>query len=269
MQLREQQHSFFDTFGYLVFSELFSSAEIAEITAAFEITIREFGGGDHDGSQRTMFLGPIESHPTLCALLDDARIQAIVGAILGADFNYACGDGNYYSGDTGWHADGNWGELFACKIAFYLDPLGRDSGCLRVIPGSQRPDHFIRTEGISPRQSLELYGVEAADFPGNIALETQPGDLVIFNHDLYHASFGGGQRRRMFTMNLTRGCRSADDVEKFHNYVRVHTPGGYKIDTGAGMFRPTLLDTASEARMIHLQKGVEIHDKLFPHLARK
>ena len=180
MQLSAQQINFFNTFGYLVVRQLLSAAEVDRITAGFEWSIQNHGGGsDHDGSSRTMFGGPIEHTPEMCALLDHPGILGLIGGVTGADFNYCSGDGNYYSGDTGWHADGNWGELFACKIAFYLDPLGRDSGCLRVIPGSQRPDHFIRTEGISPRQSLELYGVEASGFPGNIALETRPAARAV------------------------------------------------------------------------------------------
>ena len=82
---------------------------------------------------------PIERTERLCALLDDDRIIAILSAILGHDFNYCSGDGNYYTGDTGWHPDGNWGQLFAVKIAFYFDPLTHDTGCLRVLPGSHEP----------------------------------------------------------------------------------------------------------------------------------
>ena len=33
------------------------------------------------------------------------------------------------------------------------------------------------------------------------ALETIPGDILMFNHDTYHSAWGGGNRRRMFTMN--------------------------------------------------------------------
>ena len=70
----------------------------------------------------------------LCTLLDDARVLGIAGAILGDDFNYAGGDGDFWVGDTPWHPDGNYPDLFAIKFAFYLDPLTRDTGCLRVLP---------------------------------------------------------------------------------------------------------------------------------------
>ena len=114
-----------------------------------------------------------------------------------------------------------------------------------------------------------MFGIAPRDFPGNVALETNPGDLVIFNHDTYHSAWGGGQRRRMFTMNCTRHYHTEHDLELGRNYLRVHTPGGYKVDTGAGMYFPLMLDTADEQRMTHLAQPARIHDELFPEFARK
>lgn len=269
MKLTEQQLRFFHTFGYLHIPKLYAPDEIAWISSEFETALNTFGGGDkHDGSKRTMLLAPCDRSERLCTLLDDPRITGIAGEILGDDFNYAIGDGNYYSGDTGWHPDGNWGQLFACKIAFYLDPVARDSGCLRVIPGSQKPEHFVRANAIHPAHAQEDFGVAPRDFPGNVPLESNPGDLVIFNHDLYHAAFGGSARRRMFTMNLTRQAKTPEDMATLRSYVKAHSAGGYGLDLGAGMYTPTMLNTASEARMRHLRQCAQIHDELFPQFAR-
>ncbi len=270
MQLTEAQVRFFGTFGYLGFPQLFAPEEIAWITEEFETAIQNFGGGkQHDGSNRTMFGGPIERTEKLCSLLDDPRITGILGGILGEDFNYCSGDGNYYTGDTGWHPDGNWGQLFAVKAAFYLDPVRRDTGCLRVIPGSQNPAHFVRAGDIDPNKSMDLFGVAPRDFPGNVALETNPGDLVLFNHDTYHSAWGGGSRRRMFTMNCTRHYHTEEDFVLGRQYLSVHSAGGYNVETGAGMYFPLMLDTASQARQIHLAQPAGIHDELFPQFARK
>jgi hypothetical protein len=270
MKLTEAQVRFFRTFGYLGLPGLFRSEEAAWITEEFETAIQAVGGGDrHDGTARTMFGGPIERTPKLCALLDDPRIVGLLSGLLGDDFNYCSGDGNYYTGDTGWHPDGNWGELFAVKIAFYLDPVTRDTGCLRVLPGSQDPAHFVRREKIDLNKSEELFGVAPRDFPGNVALETNPGDLVIFNHDTYHSSWGGSNRRRMFTMNCTRHYHTDHDFDLGDRYLSVHTAGGYKVDTGAGMYFPLMLDTAGESRMVHLEQPARMHDELFPQYARR
>lgn len=270
MKLTEAQIRHFYTFGYLTFPALFAPEEIGWITSEFETAIQAVGGGDkHDGSKRTMFGGPIERTEKLCTLLDDPRIVGILSGILGEDFNYCSGDGNYYTGDTWWHPDGNWGQPFAAKIAFYLDPVARDTGCLRVIPGSQDPEHFLRKQGIDPNKAQEMFGVAPRDFPGNVALESTPGDLVIFNHDLYHSAWGGGTRRRMFTMNCTRHYHTEEELVLGHKYLSIHSAGGYKVDTGAGMYFPLMLDTADETRRTHLAQPAEIHDELFPQFARQ
>lgn len=270
MQLTQSQINFFNTFGYLAIPQLFSPAEVAQITAGFEWSIQHVGGGKvHDGSKRTMFGGPIEHTPEMCAILDHPDILGLIGGVIGEDFNYCSGDGNYYSGDTRWHPDGNWGQLFAVKVAFYLDPLTRDQGCLRVIPGSHRPDHFIRQEKINVNQAQELFGVPPSEFPGHVALETKPGDVLIFNHDLYHAAYGGSQRRRMFTMNCTRHAKTPEDLTTARKYLSIHTAGANNVDTGAGMYYPTMIDTADAKRMVHLAQPIAIHDELFPQFARK
>ncbi|MBM3265471.1 MAG: phytanoyl-CoA dioxygenase family protein [candidate division Zixibacteria bacterium] len=270
MKLTDRQVNFFKTFGYLHFPGLLGPDEAAWIIEEFEATIQDVGGGkNHDGTKRTMFGGPIEHRPRLSGLLDDPRILDVLGGVLGEDFNYCSGDGNYYTGDTGWHPDGNWGQLFAAKLAFYLDPLTASTGALRVIPGSHRPDHWVRKEGIDPNKSLDLYGVHPKDFPSAAVLETQPGDVVIFNHDTYHAAFGGSARRRMFTMNCTRHCTDPEDMATLRKYLSIHSPGGYKVRTGGGMFFPGILDTAGPSRMEHLRQPVDIHNELFPEFARR
>ncbi len=269
MALSQEQLNFFETFGYLVIPQFFSEDETNKIIRGFEWSIQNRGGGeDHNGSTRTMFLGPIEHHPEMCALVDHPAIQDLIGGVLGEDFNYCSGDGNYYSGDTKWHPDGDWGQLFATKTAFYLDSLTRETGALRFIPGSHRPDHFVRKQNIDVNNSLELFGIPPSEFPGSVAVETNPGDIAIFNHDLYHASFGGGPRRRMFTMNCTRQAKTPEDLEMINRYLRKHAPGYYKYKTGAGMFHATMIDTADENRMTHLRQPMKLHDQIFPHLAR-
>jgi hypothetical protein len=44
-------------------------------------------------------------------------------------------------------------------------------------------------------------------------LESQPGDAVMFNQNLWHASFGGRTGRRMFTLNFGARPALADQVE--------------------------------------------------------
>lgn len=263
MQLSSEQRNFFETFGYLAFPKLFAAEEIGWIAEEFEKVLDTFGTGDqHDGSQRTMIVPTIDHSERLCTLLDDQRILGIAGDILGADFNYASGDGNYYSGDTGWHPDGNYPELFAIKIAFYLDPVGRDTGCLRVLPGSHRPESIWRSGEASPRDS-GAWGGEPAEIPGQVALETEPGDLVVFNHNTWHASFGGGRRRRMFTMNLHKRGKTAEGLERVDEYLQHHCPVAHGFKIG-GMYTDLILDTAPPERLVHLEQLFARHAQIHP-----
>ena len=208
MLLTAAQVEFFNTFGYLVVRQLLSAAEVDRITAGFEWSIQNHGGGsDHDGSSRTMFGGPIEHTPEMCALLDHPGILGLIGGGTGADFNYCSGDGNYYSGDTLWHPDGDWGQLWATKTTFYLDPVGRESGCLRVIPGSHHPDHFVRKNKITVNDAETLHGIAADEFPGQIALESDPGDVVIFTEAATHGTLPSqaDHQRRSFLLRFSPG----------------------------------------------------------------
>jgi hypothetical protein len=272
MQLSAEQKRFFDTFGYLVIRRLFDGRETAAITAGFEQTMRMCGlDRVGDGARRCM-LGPIHHVPELQSLLEHPGVVGLAEGVFGGEFNYALGDGNFYSGDTHWHPDGGWGQLFAAKIVVYLDPLTRATGALRVIPGSHDPRHPLRRDRDGQASGvaglLEECGIHGRDLPGAEAVETEPGDVIIFNHDLFHASFGGTKRRRMFTMNLTRRCHTPEDFALLRRYLGTHSPGGHKIPIGAMTFHP-LWDGAGPERRRRLEQCRAVHDEIFPRPARQ
>ena len=141
-------------------------------------------------------------------------------------------------GDTRWHSDGYGGRpVLTFKMAFYLDPTTKDTGALRVIPGSHRVgepfadalEHHLRNGG---------FGIDPGSVPA-CALETEPGDLVVFNHSIKHSSFGGSTRRRMYTMNFserypedrlpelreTLGQEARFWIDRIHGEVMIRTAG--------------------------------------------
>ena len=272
MSLTEQQKNFFESFGYLSFPGLFA-AEAEAITQAFEDVWAEHGGGHyhrpHDHEQRSSLLPFIDRHPYLCALLDDERIEGIAADLLGEDFNYMSSDGNFYVGDTNWHSDGydRSPGYRSIKIAFYLDPVGRDSGCLRFIPGSHNMgDAFSdAVQEVVPSgrfdRTEEFWGVAGNDVPAQ-ALETEPGDMVVFIHRLKHASYGGGTRRRMFTINLQQRFREEDE-----EMLRASV-GALARHWVESAYAPTMLETAGLGRMRHLEQRLAHCDHL-PALVAK
>ena len=253
MQLTPQQIHFFHTFGYLGFSRLLSDRS-EEITAAFEEIWAQNGGGHngqpHNGQARSCIVPFIDQHETLCSLLDDPRILGIAEPLLGADFNYMGSDGNYYVGDTGWHSDG-WKKATDpthLKIAFYLDPLTRDSGALRVIPGSHRQgEPYADWLQEKVKGSQDEWAIGGADVPA-MALETQPGDVVCFNHNTKHAAFGGSKRRRMFTINLCQRYPQ-DRLQDLRDYIS--GSARFWVERKYG---DTMVATAGPERMVHLEQ---------------
>jgi hypothetical protein len=264
-QLTEQQLAYFDTFGYLGFPGLLND-RIDEIINDFEEVWARHGGGHngrpHEGKERSCIVQFIDHHERLSSLLDDPRIRGIASSLLGDDFNYMGSDGNYYVGDTRWHSDGWHAETMHIKIAYYLDPLTRDTGCIRVIPGSHKMGDAY-ADGLKDQigESSTLWATDATDVPA-VALETSPGDVVCFNHNTKHASFGGGMRRRMFTMNL---CQRYPEhrIEDLRNYVSGGSRFWLEEAYGKAMIR-----TASPERMRHLEQ-VMANDDHLPELSRQ
>jgi hypothetical protein len=228
--LTSQQKAYFETFGFIVRRQLFSPEEMAAIADEFEDVLNEDRHNKpFEGKTRHAVSAFVEKRPLLRQLVEDDRIYEPIRQLLGPDFIWQASDGNLYVGDTAWHRDAGDLELnfTRIKVAVYLDPVGRETGCLRVIPGSHRAplhddlrplnywrkkqvilegrstqadlDQFVKEMNIS--EDEPLFGVDPREVPA-VPLESRPGDVVFFNQHLYHSAFGGATGRRMFTMNF-------------------------------------------------------------------
>ena len=264
--LSDEQMARFDAFGFLAFPGLLADC-VDRIIEEFEEIWAAHGGGhagrEHDGTARSAILPFPDQSEYLSSLLDDPRIHDVAASLCGDDFNYTSGDGNFYTGDSMWHSDGYGSRpVLSIKMAFYLDPLTRDTGALRVIPGSHRVgepfadamEHGLHREGTS-------FGLAPDQVPATV-LDITPGDLVVFNHSIKHASFGGSHRRRMYTMNFS---------ERFpdHKLQELRDTLGkearFWIDRIHG---DAMVRTAGPERMVHLQQ-VRENDTHLAELTRE
>jgi hypothetical protein len=264
-ELTQAQKTFFNTFGFLAFPGLLKD-RIDEIIREFEAIFAKHGGGHagkpHEGKQRSCIVPFPDRSAVLSGLLDDPRIHGIAAGLLGDDFNYMPSDGNYYSGDTGWHSDGWHKDILHIKIAYYLDPLTRDTGCLRVIPGSHKDgDVFAKSVTDQISKSEEKWGIYGRDVPC-MALETKPGDILVFNHNTKHAAFGGSGWRRMFTMNLCQRYPEAR-VQELRDYL--NGISRFWVERAYG---DIMMNTAGPGRLRHLEQ-VMANDGHIAELSRK
>jgi len=266
MGLTAQQKTFFETFGYLAFPGIFKD-KIELIQAEFETVWAANGSGHngkaHDGTARSCIIQCLDRSEKLAALLEDPRIHDVAVDLLGEDFNYLGSDGNFYAGDTGWHSDGWTPGIRHVKFAFYLDPLTKDSGCLRVIPGSHRiGEPFADQLQAQIYKFRENWGLEHGRDVPCVPLETQPGDLVLFDWNTKHSSFNGSKRRRMFTIN-TSARYPENRLQDLRNFIGHEARFWVEQPYGEPLLR-----TASPERRRHLQQVLANADHM-PEMARQ
>ena len=243
----EQQRSFFETFGFLKLPGMLAN-DLSVIAREFEQVFSQLSI-HHDGTTRTSVVPFIDKRPALCALLDRDDIVAAVANLIGPDFNYMGSDGNYYAGDTTWHRDGFMPSDSYIKVALYLDRVTRDTGCLRVIPGSHTDAALELWRDPVLRDSERVWNLHQRDLP-SYSIESEPGDVLIFSHRLLHASFGGSKSRRMFTMNLGRRAQSEQEIDDLIEYGAIHfVQNGFMEPYGDPM-----VATARDQRMVHLSQ---------------
>lgn len=124
--------------------------------------------------------------PLSLALLD--RAETLATSLLGGPVLPTRAKGVRYRGDTPWHTDSVL-SLASVGFAAYLEPVRAKTGALRVIPGSHRAEFG------DALRLLDLAGMRAADAPAHI-IETDPGDVIVFDEHLFHSSCGGSVRRQ-------------------------------------------------------------------------
>ena len=204
--LTNEQKQYFSTFGFLVLPELFTAQEADLIRRESErIFLKGRDGKPFDGRKRQCMIPFFEHSPELTRILEDDRIYSIGEDLLGPDFVMECTEGNLHVGDTQWHAGDPVpvGQL-NIKVNFYLEPVTAETGALRVIPGSHRPGFKERMEPLVARHTdpnAMPFGVTGPDIP-SFALESQPGDVVVFPEKLWHAAFGGAPGRSQHAISF-------------------------------------------------------------------
>ena len=236
--LSPEQIAFYDAFGFVVLPQALSNDEMKIIERDFETLMLERRDGEpFNGQERQGVEFLIEHRSDFKRFMP--RIGDIAEQLLGPGYIHVGTDANLYVADTGWHADLGWHPSMlggrkppppsnfyrGLKVAMYLDPVARGSGCLRVIPISHItpnttldvlvPIHSSVPHNFSPDGTIKQFGIPPCEVPCH-AIESNPGDLVVFNNQTWHASFGGETGRRMIAINY----KAKPNTYEEHLYVR-------------------------------------------------
>lgn len=253
----------YDAVGFVVFRRLFSPSETDEIEAAFTGVMNRAAAEAGYDDTRSLHVYPItEGDRFFDQLIDDSRINDIVEGLLGEDCIFHSSGGHLYVGNTTWHGDAGLPGQPGGHMAFYLDPVRADTGCLNVIPGSH---HREFQEALLRARASGLYDFSSPDIPGRFPLEADPGDVVIFRHELLHSSWGGHAGRRMFGLHF--------EASPTYNWQRYHLMGVNEAHlpyckAGLRLYSNRLVDNAGPRRMKRLREFIDMgyHDKSRPSL---
>lgn len=151
-------------------------------------------------------------------LLADNRCPLLARQLLGGDVAYVGGDGVRYDGATYWHRDGNHRALRLLKIVQYLEPLGSDTGALRLMPGTHRRGGGWDSFAAEMENPVQHLGMEPHEVPCFV-VDSSPGDLIAFDPHSYHASFGGADDRRQLTTTYAAVPQSPDARRELTEYL--------------------------------------------------
>ena len=207
MQLTEQQLNHFEAFGFLVFRQLLSPEEIKRYSDEFNAAIERVRTDAEHGEPAYHFGFFTNSNtPFIVSLMSDPRFVDAAEQLLGKPVLGVAPEGNFFVGDTRWHADGRTFGYTGVKFCVYPDPLNASNGALRVIPSSHREPLHQEMErakalGISAsdrepgEETQAVFGVTPAEMPAYV-FESKPGDVLVFRLPLWHGAFGGEVHRR-------------------------------------------------------------------------
>ena len=154
--LTREQHRHFETFGFIVLRQFFSPREMQRAGNEFETALDALYADDpFDGSKRHSAILTGEETPFFAGLPEDPRLYGIAEQLYGDCFPITS-DANRYVGDSRWHPDHYIDvekDCYGIKFAYYLDPVGPESGALRVIPGSHRNPFWTAVDDANTREA--------------------------------------------------------------------------------------------------------------------
>ena len=201
--LTEDEVLFFETFGFVVLKQHFPADEVetikAELTHAMNLTYKDSPfDRSADSREKLQYVSLSRtSTPYIYSLPERPHLHGIAKQLFGEDVIGHESDVNLFVGDTRWHPDRSGRDVkthrFGCKFCYYPGVLDGESGALRVIPGSHLPpfsDALRSLPGISDPKNIR-------NIPG-LVCRTDPGDVIVFNLNCWHASCGGNPGRAQF-----------------------------------------------------------------------
>jgi ectoine hydroxylase-related dioxygenase (phytanoyl-CoA dioxygenase family) len=229
--LTQKQIDQYHTFGCLILRNVLSAEDIDRLNAEFDAKLETTFRGEANGGKpiHCSWSNSNSDSPFTSSLLEDPRIYEIPEALFEDEVFGVSSTATSFIEDTPWHPDSDHFQLHGIKVLIYLEPLNGDNGALRVIPGSHfNPYHdelhaigLLADFGNKPLPSspyLIENSLEIKDVPAHICNVT-PGDVIVFNFRIWHASTGGKFDRRFISNMFIKDPVSPEEREAVSELV--------------------------------------------------
>ena len=199
----------FPSDGYAVLRRAFDPGPLlAEADATLGRAFPDAGHRNTGDADNTFRYVPMMGERTPVSLALLRRFEPLAARALGGPVLPVRAKVTAYESGSSWHRDSD-GPVPSAGFVCYLEPLGAGTGALRVAPGSHRNDDPPEGRGLP--------------------LETEPGDAIVFDEHLAHASDGGGVRRQ-WRADFVRAPEGPDEEAA----VRRYYAGNYSPDWDGG-----------------------------------
>ncbi|OCC10561.1 phytanoyl-CoA dioxygenase family protein [Streptomyces sp. PTY087I2] len=233
----DQDLAFFRTYGYLRLPGLLSAETVDRLREEVVGNLsRAYRMPDAPASEATGYDGfylPLmgAASPVSRALTSDPVLLGLAERLLESPVVPKPPKGVRYRDTSPWHRDSGDPHLEAVKLVCYLEPLTGADGALRVLPGSHRPefsaaaDRYRKTVAAASPVDEER---EARVWPG-VVLDTVPGDVLVFDVHLWHASLFGRDRDQ-WSLSYAARPRTPEATAAVHAYIASFLGAGHTYD---------------------------------------
>jgi hypothetical protein len=181
--LTQDQIEHFRTFGFLVVPAALDGEALGGLTEEVDAAIAAACPRDTEGGGITGHYVPAVDRPVSAGLV--RRFQPFAEQLLGRAAFPAAAHEILLFAEAWWHVDLG-PDVPALKVAVYLETLDARNGALRVLPTTHR---------IPQAQLAALHQLNPHHVPCH-AIESRPGDAILFHLHLWHAALNGRDRRQ-------------------------------------------------------------------------
>ncbi|MCO1655269.1 phytanoyl-CoA dioxygenase family protein [Pseudonocardia humida] len=186
-------------FGFVVLRGALAPAELDALTRESDRAIRDATGENHlvddgGGGMAGHYVPATgERTPVSAALV--RRFAPVLEELTGVPLLPAVVQHNLLFDMAGWHTDTGHAVPGAKAVA-YLEEVDEGTGALRVLPGSHRLDERVVRDLLQGGVFRgDTWQAATAAVPAH-AIASRPGDVIVFDEHIWHASVGGRNRHQ-------------------------------------------------------------------------